>query len=362
MRDQIYAKPGSRFPGRAKPQTPVNSAIRYPVTVGWNISAPALIAERDISEVVSCIRGGRFERTDLRAEIEVIRNLHCAELAQAMKKRLPWFCGSLCEKRRSNATVRIARFAIFDLDHVADIEGLKAAAIAKLPFVRYAFRSVRDGVKLIAQFDRPVTDEEDFRLLWRYLASQVRSALKHEVDSTPDWARACFFSYDPGLLDGLGQGFRPLEVPTALMGAEFVLAIERRGGAEARRDAGPGVANSALPQGSQSPSNDASDSVRSPNRNSASQPHSEDTFEKARLIVQKLATQVIPYADWYRAGMALYAGFGEAGRELWDLFLDNPHYADTQREMDKQWRSFARVRTISLETLFWLGGKYGCQE
>jgi len=76
--------------------------------------------------------------------------------------------------------------------------------------------------------------------------------------------------------------------------------------------------------------------------------------------VERLAQVVIPYSDWIRVGMALYSGFGEDGKELWQLFLANPHYRDTQREMDAHWRSFRRVRSISLETLFYLGGKYGC--
>ena len=85
-----------------------------------------------------------------------------------------------------------------------------------------------------------------------------------------------------------------------------------------------------------------------------------DDYEKASKVVQKLAQMVIPYSDWYRVGLALYAGFGEAGRPLWNLFLQNPHYRDTQRGLDAKWHSFRGVREITLATLFEIGGRYGC--
>ncbi|MBW6514942.1 MAG: hypothetical protein K0B87_09360, partial [Candidatus Syntrophosphaera sp.] len=197
-----------------------NSAIKYPVTIGKKVTAPSVIAIRDIAHVIESIKTGFVEGTDLRALIHTIRNQPNQDLAKAMKTGLPWFCGAVCERFRSNATVQSAQFMLFDLDHVPDIEGMKAAAIAKLPFVRYAFRSVRDGVKLIAQLDRPITVEEEFRTLWRYLALRVMTTLDHPVDSAPDWARACFFSFDPGLLHN--SGFRPLEVEKAGLEAKLL--------------------------------------------------------------------------------------------------------------------------------------------
>ena len=88
---------------------------------------------------------------------------------------------------------------------------------------------------------------------------------------------------------------------------------------------------------------------------------SPDDFEKASQIVQKLAQCVIPYSDWYRIGLALYAGFGEAGRQLWNLFLANPHYNDSQRDLDAKWNSFRNPREITLATLFEIGGRHGCR-
>ncbi len=326
-----------------------NAAIKYPVTVGPSVARPEAIGARDISYVISCIRAGSFEGRDLRALIHTIRGVPNPELARGMKASLPWFSGSLCHGRRANASVRLAHFAIVDLDHVPDIEGAKALAVEKLPFVRYAFRSVRDGVKLIAQFAAPVTKEEDFRLLYAYLALRVERALGLKPDATPDWCRACFFSFDPDLL--YNSACRPLEVEKTLKEARFVLEL-----AHVAQDSGPadsGAANSALPRGSRSPSKNESDSVRSPNRNLASQ------FSDARAVVEKLANLRIDYQDWVRIGLALYAGFGESGRELWDLFLDNPNYEDSPRKLGSHWRSFKSVHSITLDSLFHIAGKYG---
>lgn len=83
-------------------------------------------------------------------------------------------------------------------------------------------------------------------------------------------------------------------------------------------------------------------------------------YTRAEALVRRLALIPLAYRDWVRVGMALYAGFGEQGKALWDLFLSNPHYRDTQEVIDRHWRSFASVRTITLATLFYVGEMYGC--
>lgn len=311
-----------------------NSALRYLVTVGTRVSAPSLIALRDISYVMECVRTGFVERTDLRALIHTIRGLPDPNLARQMKASLPYFLGSVCERFRANETVQRAHFAIFDLDHVPDIEAAKREALRHFPWLRWAFRSVRDGVKLLAQFDRPVTLEGEYRRLWRYLALQIERALDLPVDSTPDWSRACFFSFDPGLL--YNSGFKPVD--TALSLREEALLSE-------------------FARSAPSSANNACDSWTKSSLSTYSGTSPSD-FDRAREIVLRLASRIIPYSDWIRAGMALYAGFGEAGRPLWDLFLDNPHYTDTPAELNRHWRSFARVHSIGLETLFYLGERY----
>jgi len=181
-----------------------NSAITRPVTVGTAVTQPSLIAERDISYVMDCVRRGEFEGKDLRALVSTIRGIPNSALAAGMKKSLPWFSGSVFRRRRGNEFFKAAWYQVFDLDHVEDVEGLKRRALDQLPFLRYAFQSVRDGVKLAAEFSSPITKEDDFRVIWRHLALRIAKALGVEPDSTPDPARACFLSYDPDLLTNPG--------------------------------------------------------------------------------------------------------------------------------------------------------------
>jgi hypothetical protein len=356
-----------------------NSAIRYAVTVGHRVSAPAIIALRDISYVMDCVKTGFVEGTDIRALIHTIRHLPNEQLARAMKAGLPWFCGSVCERFRSNATVKYANFAIFDLDHVPDYETVKKKAF-NLPWVRWAFRSVRDGVKLIAQFDRPVTREEDYRVLWKSLAETVKWSLRLDVDATPDWSRACFFSFDPGLL--YNSAFKAVEVDFALREASLVMEMCGAGKREKEEKEGAPSGNQVstlvLPEG-RSPirypifkgqtyqevlddngnTKDEKTGSRINLRFSGKTEDCVNDFSRARSTIENLATKRIEYLDWIKIGMAIYAGFGEGGRELWDIFLDNPNYEETMKDLDHHWRSFRNVRTITLATLFYLGEKYG---
>ncbi len=318
------------------PDAPLNAAVKFPVTVGTDVRYPAVIAMRDISYVIDCIRQGRFEGEDLRALFVTLRGLPNSAQANAMKRALPWFCASRCVRRRANENVELAWFAIFDLDHVPDIEALKRTAIAKLPWVRYAFRSVRDGVKLLAGFELPIRSESEYRRIWAWLALQVEKILKHPVDPSPDWARACFFSYDPELL--VNPAYKALNPARALKEEAAMRDFLVTQRAAIRRP---------LP---------------APRKSAPKSPEmSPDDFARASKIVSNLAEMELQYMDWVRVGLALYAAFGEAGKELWDLFHTNPNYHDTQTGLNAKWRSFRNVREITLATLFEIGGKYGCE-
>ena len=362
-------------PGFANNEATPNAAITRPVTVGMSVTAPSLIAERDISYVMDCVREGRFEGKDLRALILTIRGLPPAQaaIAAGMKRALPWFSGSTFHRRRGNEFFKAAWFLVFDLDHVPDIAGLKTAAIAKLSCLRYAFQSVRDGVKLVAEFASPITKEDDFRTIWKYLALRIEKALNIKVDSTPDPARACFLSYDPELLTN--PSCRPLDPKKTLREAQAMEMLTRAlNGTPVSTGRTAGFIRQHPPADQTCPSSEQNrmNPVDRPDKSgvpvdtpireiSVIRGQNPDDYEKASKVVLKLAQRQIPYSDWYRIGLALYAGFGEAGRPLWDLFLANPHYRDTQRELDAKWNSFRGVREITLATLFEIGGRHGCQ-
>lgn len=82
-------------------------------------------------------------------------------------------------------------------------------------------------------------------------------------------------------------------------------------------------------------------------------------WTKAEKAVAILATMHIDYPDWVKIGMALYAGFGENGKVLWDMFLHNPNYDEKQWRLDTHWRSFRSVHSVKLPSLFYVAEKYG---
>jgi hypothetical protein len=389
---ECCATPLSRDPfytGR-KYSEPPNSAIQLAVSAGRDIRDPRNMETRDISYIMSCVRDGRFEHEDLRATIHTIRELPNPKLAAGMKLTLPYFLGSVCAPPRCNANVQYANFMIFDLDHVPDVEGLKREAVQKLPFVKYAFRSVRDGVKLIAAFKPRITDEKAFRAIWQSLALQISKALDFPVDTTPDWARACFLSWDPDLIANLAC--RSLDPKLALAAAEMVLElsgkVERgKGGKDGEQVNGEVVSGKAEPadgtQGSdqaqlrstisplhRSTGPAALESSRQTQGQTGSQAtgrhglqasETADDFEHARRVVNQLAQLRLSYTDWVRCGYALYAAFGDRGRELWEIFRSNPNYEDSDSDLRRHWKSFGSVHSITLATLFYIGGKYGCE-
>ncbi|MCB5285252.1 MAG: PriCT-2 domain-containing protein [Candidatus Cloacimonetes bacterium] len=362
--------PQTTLPGFAPSEATPNSAITRPVTVGMAVTAPALIAERDISYVMDCVRRGQFDSKELWSLLTTIRSLpkDQAALAAGMKKSLPWFSGSTFHRRRGNEFFKAAWFMVFDLDHVMVIDGMKKAALEKLPFLRYAFQSVRDGVKLVAEFASPLTREDDFRTSWKYLALRIQKSLQTEVDSTPDPARACFLSYDPELL--VNHHCRPLDPKKTLREAQAMeMLTSALNGTPVSTGRTAGFIRQHPPADQTCPSSEQNrmNPVDRPDKSGVPvdtpirviRGQNPDDLSRATEMVQKLAQRIIPYSDWYRIGLALYAGFGEAGRPLWNLFLDNPHYQDTQRDMDAKWNSFRGVREITLATLFEIGGRYG---
>ncbi len=354
--------------------------FRHPITVGRNIRRPDELEVRDIAYVMEAIKTGYYEGYNLKKAIETIRKTSNKEAARNAKSKLPWFSPSLFKGKRANENFLRSRFMVFDIDHVGtglpargaaeicsaeaaeqpvtaisdrigahptQIDLLKEIALAKLPYIRYAFRSVNDGVKLVAQFTRDITNERDYCKIYMFLAMQIEWALKKICDNTHDPARACFFSYDPELLTNHNP--KPLDPQDTYKQAISVMDIPWPKGEECRRLAGDVEASSRR--------------LKEKPQDVASTPAnllpSSDDYAKAEKVVAVLSQITIAYQDWIKIGMALRAGFGESGKTLWDRFLNNPNYQDTQRIIDTAWRSFSGVRSITLASLFYIAEKYG---
>lgn len=332
---QAYCIPPSELPC---PEDPLSyDIIRHPITVGRSVKHPEHLTIRDIAYVMDGIKNGNYEGYNLKQAITHLRQMTDRDAQRCAKTSLPWFCGSLMHHKRSNINVEKAQFQIFDLDHVPNPEAIKQLAISKLPFIRYAFTSAVDGVKLIAQFSSPITSEGIYKKIYKHLALQIEWALKHICDLTSDWARACFMSYDPALL--INSRCVPLNPVETCKQADSIKEI--------------------VPPSLSSLSPSLSKPLDFSTSRLDTAPDLDADYAKAEAIISIMSTIPIEYKDWIKIGQALYAGFGERGKALWDMFLNNPNYHDTQRSLNTHWRSFASVRSITLASLFYVAEQYG---
>ncbi len=66
----------------------------------------------------------------------------------------------------------------------------------------------------------------------------------------------------------------------------------------------------------------------------------------------------LPYDDWIKVGLALYAALGPDGRALWEAWSAEAAKNDPAHTAQK-WDSFATVRNVTVGTLFWLARQNG---
>jgi len=66
----------------------------------------------------------------------------------------------------------------------------------------------------------------------------------------------------------------------------------------------------------------------------------------------------LPYDEWIKVGLALYAALGPEGRDLWESWSAEAAKNDPAHTSEK-WDSFAAVRSVTVGTLFWLARQNG---
>lgn len=66
----------------------------------------------------------------------------------------------------------------------------------------------------------------------------------------------------------------------------------------------------------------------------------------------------LPYDDWIKVGLALYAALGPDGRDLWEGWSARADKNDPEYTAEK-WDSFSSVRSVTVGTLFWLARQNG---
>ena len=160
-----------------------------------------------LAEVINKIRKGIYK-----IPVRKIREFAAkgdAEMVAKLKKNLPYFVLSIIKGNRRAENVSQANGIVFDFDHVKDIEAFKKLAATKIPGAKYVFRSPNDGVKVLVQFSRAVTEKKLYKFIWDALAQEAENLLGVKPDATADMCRACFVSYDADLISTHNE---PLDV------------------------------------------------------------------------------------------------------------------------------------------------------
>jgi len=322
------------------------------ITIGFNILDPKAIREDTLSFIIDAVSGKNYK-----AMIDYLRSLS-VEKQNVFKRKLPWFNLGSFEGSRSNANWKYGIGVVLDYDHLRYPPSYyKKYVLSKLTFCQIAFTSPRGkGLKVIILWDRIVTDEAEQRELFLWVKDMYDRALNETSDNTPDPARATFFSWDEHIYVNLFANRLPVDKALHIIRYRERKAMAKKLRKYVLREKKNGresiTANEETEQVSCPPTRDKG-------RGASGVISFDEDFERARYVVSNLAQIRFDHSDWVKCGLALYAGFGERGKELWDMFLHNPHYTDTQKDLDVRWRSFASVRNVKLGSLYFVGGKYG---
>ncbi len=128
-----------------------------------------------------------------------------------LKKRLPLFYPALwLEHYRSmdsNNAVHSTGLVHFDVDeyNAQHSERLMQQLINKIPYLVYAFRSPRKGLKFALASDFISTDKKSLRINYTCVYNALKDLLNRQLPSIKldqackQISQSCFFSYDPNL-------------------------------------------------------------------------------------------------------------------------------------------------------------------
>lgn len=87
-------------------------------------------------------------------------------------------------------------------------------------------------------------------------------------------------------------------------------------------------------------------------------PKETPTHDLIAEAIAHIPNNDLPYDDWIKVGLALYAALGPDGRALWEAWSAEAAKNDPAQTAQK-WDSFASVRNVTVGTLFWLARQNG---
>ncbi|NLW18443.1 MAG: DUF3987 domain-containing protein [Candidatus Cloacimonetes bacterium] len=297
------------------------------VTFGNSVRNPKAIRPMDLAELYDKLENGHWRKL-----IEAIRAEPKPEKQKQMKLMLPWFSFAVIEGSRAESNVVHANGIIFDFDHVPDSSPSKILLCDNSRGFTAVFRSPVDGLKLMLAFDRPVSNREEFRLIWDFLRHEIEAKTKLRADNTPDMSRACFVSWDDDFFGSATAD--PMNVDQVLQEArEWRDAREKEEKLPPRAE----LKTPATPR----------------------EYDADLTAVQAKDAVEYLSKRVFGRREWIRCGIALFNHFGEDGIVYWLQFAENPHYGDSHEDLRKVWERLKRYPTVKIGTLFYIAESEG---
>lgn len=310
-----------------KQHTPDISKLEM-VSGSHNITSQDKMAVVRLELVMDKIKMGKYQE-----KVTKIRDLYArgeTEAANKLKRTLSYIVYGIVDGPRKADNVVQANGIIFDFDHVADIEAFKQQAAKRIIGALYIFRSPVDGVKVLVPFSKPVCDRTMYRLIWDAMAQEIENQMGVAPDATSDMCRACFVSWDPLLICTHND---PID-PDAFSALAEEIPVETQ----------------AVGKGG----------MEVPDAETRGRVVDDPSEYYVRLAVEYLCQQRFNYQEWAKVCMALYNHLGEAGKEYWNMFLNNPHYpGETQEHLDSMWHSLQKYPAVKIATLFYIAGKYG---
>lgn len=295
------------------------------VSYGNRVDSNETLNQTTLDEIIAQIKSPTFK-----TRITAIRACQDANEAKALKLMLPYFVMGVVEGSRSDKNVKESSGIVFDLDGISEPDEL-IAKLTDLDYIHCIFRSPRNGLKVIVLFDEPVIDQAVYRKIWQSIASVLESKTGFAPDNTPDPSRACFFSWDENPY--LNQAFHPLQT------CFFYSAQDSS--AESRKPDWDMIIEDASQQ------------------DESGETAVNESPAELNDAISHLAQIQIDYRDWIRIGMALFNVLGNQGRELWNLFAENPYYQDSAGQLDYLWGKLQNYPQVKLNTIFYVARKAG---
>ena len=181
-------------------KNPLEEQLNKTVSYGYRVKSknkPLQLVP--FSTIVESIKTGTH---GLKENIEKIRACQNDEQRRELKKQLlPFFSMAIYrDGERKNVNLQSINHIILDVDHLGDQNALikmkKKLTTDETVFCCFNSPS-GDGLKVVYQLDREITDDNEYKKIYKHSATTISKLYGFQTDNTHDSARACFLSYDP---------------------------------------------------------------------------------------------------------------------------------------------------------------------